>query len=388
MSNCRLVPMASAAVVLCAAFVMCGPSQAEDQDKQYTVQIYNNSKAEIFPVLSTPTNDRDEWLQANFKVDNPKTSTKTFSHKRVYRIYAGAIKPGESATLTLPFYSHIKGSGENGEKPDQYVDWWNGGRIAIYDDKAAYNKYINDDKNNHVEIDQLSPTCNNCHIDLFWNETALPTNGPDQLLEYTFSGINPTTNPYKLLDYQEVDYDISYVDHVYLPVATEPKGVNNVGYIGSIQDVQQFRSVLFKFRNNYRWPTYKTGNASEIKLPGAYNAVEAFDRGGPPGMYNEPGYLPGAMFFKASNVYKYPGSEYDTGRQLYKLFSANYDNWLKICKQDYNPYLDPSHYPAIAKKIYGWVPWNENCSGGSAANDLSNTPGYSTEQYHNFTVTT
>lgn len=66
-------------------------------------------------------------------------------------------------------------------------------------------------------------------------------------------------------------YNISYVDHVYMPIAIGPKNNPYIGYSGSGQSLSAFRGHLDSFLKTtigQGWPVY---NLSELKLPGGYN---------------------------------------------------------------------------------------------------------------------
>ena len=60
-----------------------------------------------------------------------------------------------------------------------------------------------------------------------------PPNDPYQLTEYTLADVIKGNNNWNL-NIANVDYDISYVDEAYLPVAMGPLGNPDVGWIGSI----------------------------------------------------------------------------------------------------------------------------------------------------------
>ena len=56
-----------------------------------------------------------------------------------------------------------------------------------------------------------------------------------------------------------VDYDVSYVDTVYLPVALEPiDSPANIGYLGTDNNVVQLRGYLNQFALLQNWPYYVT----------------------------------------------------------------------------------------------------------------------------------
>ena len=93
------------------------------------------------------------------------------------------------------------------------------------------------------------PTCPACQQEPeIFEDTAgeLPSNDPYQVIEYTLGAIDITKDPY-MLDSKNVDYDVSYVDNVYLPAAIEPYNNPVVGWIGTIQAIDPFKAALQKF---------------------------------------------------------------------------------------------------------------------------------------------
>jgi hypothetical protein len=60
---------------------------------------------------------------------------------------------------------------------------------------------------------------------------SLPPVDPSQLLEFTFALVPEPPQPLSI-NYDFVDYDISSVDQVYLPVAMDPLNNPYIGYIG------------------------------------------------------------------------------------------------------------------------------------------------------------
>jgi hypothetical protein len=206
----------------------------------YTLKIFNDSKVfNIYPVIATPTNDADEWLQGAAQILDSQKVTLTYGHKFVYRVYINptvGIVPHGSVTVTLPLCSQLAANPDP-TKSDQYINWWNGGRVYIYENLKSLGEPpaelvadFTKDQANPVSPLTLTPrpSCVGCsgvpNPPIYKSETALPPNDPAQLTEYTLTGldkgnkkINP--DPTWQLILKIVDYDISYVDHVYLPGA-------------------------------------------------------------------------------------------------------------------------------------------------------------------------
>ncbi len=406
----RLRRAAVTTLPVIALFLPCPASRAQIA-QTYTLTIYNDTADfTIYPVISTPTNGPDQWLQAAFAVPDPATSSRTYAHGAVYRIYVSypmGIAPGDHVTIGLPFWSQLV-SPADGTQPNQYIDWWNGNRVSIYDSDrrvtsqppaALMEDYAADQAN---PVEPLSgtarPKCPDCQerqLSIFAGTVALPPNDPDQLTEYTLSGIDPLTNPYKLLTRLEIDYDISYVDHAYLPVAIGPQfsgGKTDIGYIGSAQPVPQFRAVLEQFLGDYPgWPRYLDASRGKggkpfLKLPGAYNSIKAIPED--PGSFIDE---PGTAVTKMKDLWTSCMPTTKTSdictkiRDVHGLFMANYKNYYNLvqagnCMPPYTVGSLPNLNDLLAH-VYGWVQWNEYCTAGAAANDLSQTPDYAGREY-------
>lgn len=111
------------------------------------------------------------------------------------------------------------------------------------------------------------------------------SDAPSQLLEFTIRDqsmpATPTTN-----FTNSVDYDISYINNLYLPVAMEADKAG-IGYVGTLDDVTKFETAVKAFEDGKvldgyfggkGWPYYNTSDPSApvdksalIKLVGAQN---------------------------------------------------------------------------------------------------------------------
>src|SRR5262249_14498744 len=168
--------------------------------------------------------------------------------------------------ITLPLYTQLVAD-VNPKEPDQYIDWWNGGRVSIYESaggmppKALVVDYTMRATQTRVVpvAGAALPTCPNCQQPLeIFKDTGgeLPSNDPNQLTEYTLAAINRAKDPYQL-DVKNVDYDVSYVDNAYLPAAMEPYNNPIVGYVGTIQEIHPFQRALERFLHKFKgWPQY------------------------------------------------------------------------------------------------------------------------------------
>ena len=132
------------------------------------VKIYNNTPKKIYAIIEIGKHKPlDEWMQGYFQSTNVKRDT--FESTNVYRVYVNpnkGIKPGASVTIDVPFWSQLAQNPQPA-KPNQYIDWWNGGRVLIYDQQANLLKDYNLDAGNPVspgQTNRLNPA-----TDLFRN---------------------------------------------------------------------------------------------------------------------------------------------------------------------------------------------------------------------------
>ena len=229
--------------------------------KPKTVAIHNNSDSPIYPVLTIGPKPVDEWLQGCFR-----STAKTYPSTGVYKLYVNegkGIPKNTSVEITLPLYSELAA--------DRYITWWNGGRVVLADRIDRMRDPADTQLPAPAGV-SCSGEGTSCELSTYSGKTQLPDNAFAQLSEYTFgSFITPRgqTKPY--LSPDNVGYNISYVDHVYMPVAIGPKRNPYIGYSGSSQPLTEFRSALRSFLGQAPgrgWPVY---NLEELKLPGGYN---------------------------------------------------------------------------------------------------------------------
>lgn len=331
-----------------------------------TIAIYNNSDETIYPVLETPITHVDQWLQAEFATNDP--SVDLYPHTEVYRVYLNpkeGIKPHSSLLLDAPFYSELV-SNPSPSLDNQYINWWTGGRVYLYDDQPALLRAYEADKKNLIKPATPGLSCkdSNCEpLDIFKNLVSLPLNDPYQLIEYTFANIDTKEIPYQI-SLNNVDYDISYVDHTYLPVALEPEGNPSIGYTGTVRDTESFRNILEQFASDVQWPHFfQTPSYPHVRLPGTYNlwigeSIEPKNSIAKQKM--EKLWTNCGVLNEACNEI----------RIVMELFAFNYKKYMT--------YPCSSHAPLtmelLMQHIYGWVPFNE-CPSGGIKNALYDTPG-------------
>ena len=388
-----------------------------------TITIRNNADEQIYPVLSTSTNAENLWVQGCLR------TTEALPTDVVYKLYVNdgqGIPPGSEVTITLPLYSELG--------PKQYITWWNGGRMLL----ADRNKRLRNDEDKPMAT-PAEVTCQAqgtaCALTTYSSKVQFPEDAFAQLSEYTFGDSDiPAGQAARLLKPANVGYNISYVDHVYMPVAIGPRDNPYIGYSGSVQKPAAFRKALRSFLGGLGegWPVY---NMSEVRLPGGYNIFA--QRGGylvqdpdvpvqPPDGQNPPVLTVQKCIDKqctpeqqrslqwgqsVQNIQDLWGACVDWGsedisaytRKKYPqdcpapqamrdklalvkdFFAENHKKYLamydaKQCTGEPKgsgkipPHVAEFKYWEAIKHIYGWVPYNEGC--GAGANKLSATTAH------------
>ncbi|MGB3071090.1 MAG: hypothetical protein WBC18_21225 [Ottowia sp.] len=229
--------------------------------KAKTITIRNNSEDQIYPVLATSSNKVNQWMQACLR------TTEAFPTDAVYKLYVNdgqGIPPGSEVTITLPLYSDLS--------QGKYVTWWNGGRVLL----ADRNKRLRGDEDKPITTPggvDCKGEGTACNLSTYTSPVQFQEDVFAQLSEYTFGdSIIPVGQDTRLLKPEQVGYNISYVDHVYMPVAIGVRGNPYIGYSGSARKLAEFRTALGDFLKpgglGEGWPVY---NMSELRLPGGYN---------------------------------------------------------------------------------------------------------------------
>lgn len=248
------------------------------------IRVVNNTDGPIYAVVqgSKQLNPAlgnclkgDTWLQRALK-----NTTECFPVKRTYYIYINPTKgipKGATASISLPWWSQPAG-----RVTDKYVDWWRGGRIYIFDDQTALNDSfkVNSGRQGQpvtfvggsplVTCSKLAKNvCDSTDLKIYKvNDdlvgSSIETKSPLQLNEWTFADVTDPALGGELLTLN-LNYNVSNVDQIYLPVAMEPINVNGppVGYMGSTMLVKDFRAKLVSFTganadqtNATNWPIY------------------------------------------------------------------------------------------------------------------------------------
>jgi hypothetical protein len=287
------------------ALGLAGASSAATVPTMTVVIINNSCKAgacpagqtpkNIYPVLSMGPSDKDLYMRAIMNVPQNNT-TSLFPLTAQMRFYinpaGNGIPPGGTVTVTLPFYTQLVAT-PNPTKPNQYANWWNGGRIELFDSEAstgqpsaALTAAYNAEKTRvtpapGATVPTLSCAPPPCQPLVFFSNVAgLRTNEPSQLTEYTLGALGgePDQSKPQPIDLHTVDYDLSFVDATYMPAAMEPFGNDQVGYIGTPLAIDPFRAIVTKFIQAFPgYPQFRDNQGLVIaKAPSLINILGSY----------------------------------------------------------------------------------------------------------------
>jgi len=420
--------LGTALAIWCLVAGGAGGAAAQTKIPLMTIVIYNNSPdARIYPLMSFPGQTPDEWLQGFFKVKKAELGQKTYASAGTTRMYVNCcaagergIPPGGSVTIKLPLYSPRVTVIDPG-KPNQLIEWWQGGNINLYESPkakgppAALLKLWRDATQKPIRFASDPPNCvgaATCHIYSATTGNPQP-NEPQQLVEFTLGAapVNPNNakpgQPYYLFDPQNVDYDVSYVNSAYLPVVMEPFGNDLVGYVGAPNSVADFNTAVAAFLKTGNlgqgWPLY-IGNDGRIvagKVPSVLEILAA-------SIVNDPGKANDGQWVSPPKFRPAPANSAPIKKLINlwrrcqngnaaaicknindatKLLRVNFSNYIANyrnngqtgwgCDQSKEPHppdLQSLTDLQLLQHLYGWVQFNEHCA--ADANLLQHTPGY------------
>ncbi|MEM7224225.1 MAG: hypothetical protein AAF495_14680 [Pseudomonadota bacterium] len=401
-----------------------------------TIVIYNNSSDHnIYPVvLAGAASDKDQWMQSCFRITDKELVDNPFPRLSQYRIYVNCCEPGQNGIppngmveITLPFYSPlVQDIDPRNKEQAQFIDWWQGGGINLFESPASssnppanllafWNKDINEDRG--VTPFSNPPTCSGpgCSLHFFVAPSSIPNAAPQQLIEYTLGAIpvdgeRKPGEPHFLWVSNNVDYDISNVNNVYMPAAIEPFGNTlegtccPIGWIGSDSTLSEYEQAIASWLMSdlaKDWPLYVDTNSMTVpkatipgKVPSALEIflnVPAFDNTSvfDPAPSQSPPIQRMVSLWQSCQMGA-PDEICTNVRSVTALMQANFLNYAKTyeqnrdrweidwkCKEPPAWIEDPTPpQQVMLSHIYGWTPFNESCKSG--ANLLEDTPGYVT----------
>lgn len=263
------------------------PNCPTDSKCYKEIRIINNTGGTIYPVIqgsiqknaAINCKEGDTWLQRALK-----NEAECFIVKNDYYVYVNPVRgilKGETAAVSVPWWSKLAVDRDPGA--DKYADWWRAGRIYIFDDQTALNESYKVNSSRQGKPALFAPgsplvtcktqtsftnVCSAAELKIFRVVpqvlgSAIQSQSPNQLNEWTFADVGPLASGAKLTSLN-LNYNVSNVDQLYLPVAMEPIKENyDVGYMGTLMRVEEFRKRLIAFTganadqtNATKWPIY------------------------------------------------------------------------------------------------------------------------------------
>jgi hypothetical protein len=387
-----------------------------------TVEIYNSScqpkcqpnelPYNIYPVLSTGTADVDEYMQAALGIPASERPNRPYPRSSQFRIYmtptGDGIPPGGFVRLTVPVYSQYAATVVPTE-PNQYADWWGGGRIEIFEQENSLHSpppeltanidKTDSDRKDQQEVTFVSgtplPTLSICTkegvckaqtLKFYIDPAGLASHEPVQTNEYTLGALIKNTDPWSIND-KNVDYDISYVNDAFLPVAIEPHNNPPVGYAGSTTSIGAFTTSLKNFLKAYDgWPQFIDSGIENrptiTKLPSPVTLMPYYTAPNPPTDVTGTTGWPTDNWKPIKKIRDQWIKCTDKGgtddvcpdiTTVAKLFTANY----VACYGSGTPTQDQ-----MIAQVYQFSPFNVACTVHPGGGDslkyhlLQNTPGY------------
>jgi hypothetical protein len=227
-----------------AALVLAGPARAADDPFQRNITFKNELSIPIYPVIQAPE---------NVNCMGPHASRRIFVNENTK---GAGIPPGATTKVRIP-----KGM----------PCWYLAARIFIFTANVEqFEALLPENLNIRTIPDNIAWTPPLCAGDAnaCWSGYADADYGrdaPTQLLEYTIISQDPNTgmafpdgnNPNGI---PFVDFDVSYVDDAYLPVAMSIKDGGATEYMGTIDNFADFtqglQRYLVKAKGRTQWSQY------------------------------------------------------------------------------------------------------------------------------------
>jgi hypothetical protein len=403
------------------------------------IWFFNNTTNQTFyPVLFRGRNPVDAWLQAYARKEPAERGTAVWATTRDSRVYvngktgippAGTLINGIPAKgyakIQLPLFTALLPLNDvlSGARPDSVVDWWNGGRVEIFDDAATIGAQYDIDVALKDPEGVLDPTklkaliIGNAVVECVEGDckgvTMIQRYGGDfdnsaayQLTEFTFGSAQTgplfATTPYGWVP-RDVGYNLSMVDSTYLPVAMEPLNNVDIPYIGSVISPADFRLKMQQWLKDHDgYPIYKNTTLDRPKIPQTFDVFSAGfyafkDTINPsanlnfnPNNTTTKGFVPGKPVSDMISLYlkciKLKSTDLTTTcGKLYNLelnlFGPNLTKYMTYPCAVYQETLDSKIVPfpdTVAWRLltlYGWVPYNfEYVASRPCGNDKSIPP--------------
>ncbi len=235
------------------------------------VTITNNTDSTVYPIVE------GENSNSLYDPNDPLNQE--------YRVYAGytvngvdyfGLQPHKSVTVSIP------------------MAIWDSGRMSVVTDTATtYQNFLQSSNPffyDPAALKYVQPAVKGGVELLYHAKTPiqLAADAPAQFIEW---GIRDPSQPTK--EPVSFDYDLSYLDSMYLPMAVEavpPKGHAPVGYVGTTNTLTNFSATVRKFADGslldgyfggQGWPQYFLSSPSNpanpndpLKIPGGNNLFQ------------------------------------------------------------------------------------------------------------------
>jgi hypothetical protein len=271
-----------------------------------TITIDNNTTKTLFPFIEDTNTGVNPLLNQLYDpndypyVPNPNGMTTG----QEYRIYAGyqkvvngnvknflGLPANSSITLTLPMVFWNAGTiqvvGDTADTRARFLAPLEPGgnplgRPFLFNTQSAKEAVVSTDLTGAGAAGRQG-------MMLLYHTTNPASQGvipdaPSQLLEFTIrDSAMPTGDPNDPYFTNNVDYDISYINNMYSPVAMEAKKAGNtVGYVGTLDTIDQFQAKVRAFENGSilngyfggkGWPYYYVSNPTNPVAKGSVNKL-------------------------------------------------------------------------------------------------------------------
>jgi hypothetical protein len=272
------------------------------------IWFFNNSTETLHPVLFIGRKGLDEWLQAYSQASPADRGTKLWGTTQDSRVYIngktgippnGTVIKGVPAAgfakIRLPLFTALLPLNDLlAGRTDSAVDWWNGGRVEIFDDAGIIGTQYDIDVALKPPEGPLKPSSQSGNavvecVEGDCKELTMIQRGksggdfdnsaPYQLTEFTLGSAQTgdlfATTPFGWVP-SDVGYNLSMVDSTYLPAAMEPLNNPDIPYIGSVMAPADFRLKIQQWLKDHDgYPIYKTSTLARPKIPQSFDVFAA-----------------------------------------------------------------------------------------------------------------
>ncbi|WP_454916374.1 hypothetical protein [Xanthobacter sediminis] len=288
------------------------------------VRVVNNTNKTLYIVIQGSIQKNpalgkcpqgDVWLQR--ALNDTKNCYIVNSDYYAYINPKSGVKPGQTISVSVPWYS-TPARDKKDPQIDPYIDWWRGGRIYMFDDNAALNESYSINagrQSNNIDFPtgptvkcnaspasskvKVTNVCVNSELVVYRAKpdlagSQIQDHTPYQLNEWTFADVTAIENGGNLITLN-LNYNVSNVDQVYLPVALQAITPGfTIGYLGTATSATDFQSAMTKFigpvtdpktkKKIYTWPIYnnpvtngkKKYPLAGVRLPSTLQAYNFF----------------------------------------------------------------------------------------------------------------